>query len=277
MKVERHNPGVSLRVSGATCDVLCRVVSRIPGVIITHRRQPFWWLSDGVAQFTFRGHAFTIEPDEWDGVYWILSKGWQKHEAEMQELRATVEKSTIPRIRIVDLLRRIFFGTTTEREARSSRHVNQSTYEWRQDAMNTHIWRYKDNQRNYPGYHLSADAEGCSALLAWLRSSKERPEFRLQSITAEVLGVPNNRAGSAAYVGCSSFKLNVKTAFDSSHFLFSEVSGRLSLECSQQQLDYIVRGVEDIARDVVTIVSAATISTCCGFGGIHANDAVTVE
>lgn len=114
--------------------------------------------------------------------------------------------------------------------------------------MNTHIWRYRDNRRNYPGYHLSADADGCAALLAWLRSTKPRPELRLQPVPPEVLSVPNNRDGAAAHVGCASFQLHVRPDAAHDHFLFSEVSGHLTLECSPQQVEHIIEGVEGIQR-----------------------------
>lgn len=137
--------------------------------------------------------------------------------------------------------------------------------------MNTHIWRYRDNQRNYPGYHLTADAEGCVALLGWLRSRKAGSEFPLRPVTPEVLGVPNNRGGAAACVGCTTFKLHVKPDAARGHFVFSEISGRLSLECSQKQVEDIVKGVGGYsarrgrllhwrgrsARLVVLVVSAA--------------------
>lgn len=114
--------------------------------------------------------------------------------------------------------------------------------------MNTHIWRYKDNWRNYPGYHLSADAEGCAALLEWLRSPKTRPEFRLQPVTSEVLSVPNNQDGLTAYVASTLFKLLVRPDVGRGYFVFSEASGRLTLECSHQQVECIIGGVEDIVR-----------------------------
>jgi hypothetical protein len=112
--------------------------------------------------------------------------------------------------------------------------------------MNTHIWRYRDNQRNYPGYHLSADADGCAALLAWLSSPKERPVFQLQPVTLEVLDVPNNQG--AAHVGCRLFKLHVRPDVARGHFLVSEASDQVSLECSQQQVECMIKGVEDIQR-----------------------------
>jgi hypothetical protein len=114
--------------------------------------------------------------------------------------------------------------------------------------MNTHIWRYLDNQRNYPGYHLSGDVEGCNALLSWLRRPEPRPAFRLQPVTTQVLGVPNNQGGLAAYVGCGFFQLHVKLDASQGHFAFSEASGRLSLECSQEQVARITKGVEDVLR-----------------------------
>jgi len=110
MKAEQHNPGVSLRVPGATCEHLCRAVSGIKGVAFTERRRPLWTLSDGIAEFTFHGCTFTIEPDDWDGVYWVMSRDWQKHEAEMLEIRSAVERFTSPRERAFKWLRRIFVG-----------------------------------------------------------------------------------------------------------------------------------------------------------------------
>jgi hypothetical protein len=114
--------------------------------------------------------------------------------------------------------------------------------------MNTHIWRYRDNQNNYPGYHLCADDEACVALLAWLRNPKKQTEFRLQPATQDVLNVPNNQGGLAACASCTQFKFQARTNVDSCHFLWSEESGRLSLECSHQQAELIIKGVEDILR-----------------------------
>ena len=53
--------------------------------------------SDGWAEFTLRGHTFTVTPDEWDGVYWIMSKDLKPHVGEMEELRTAIEKFDIPK------------------------------------------------------------------------------------------------------------------------------------------------------------------------------------
>jgi hypothetical protein len=115
-------------------------------------------------------------------------------------------------------------------------------------AMNAHIWRYQDNRRNYPGYHLSADFDGCDALLRWLRRMDNGLEFRLKPVTPEVLGIPNNQHGSAKAISCALFKIKVETNLAKDHLLFSEISGRLTLECSQLQAERVIQGIEDMAK-----------------------------
>ncbi len=108
MRTEPHNPGISLRVPDATCEHLCRAVSNIPGVVVTQRRRPFWTVSDGSAEFTHQGCRFTIEPDEWDGVYWVMSPEGQARQAEMQEIQSAVESFEPARVRAFEWVRRIF-------------------------------------------------------------------------------------------------------------------------------------------------------------------------
>ncbi len=91
MRTELINPGISIRTSGATCEQLCQAVCSIPGITITRRNRRWSILSVLSAEFTFRGFQFTIEPDEWDGAYWIMSRDSQSHESEMLEIQAAVE------------------------------------------------------------------------------------------------------------------------------------------------------------------------------------------
>jgi len=115
-------------------------------------------------------------------------------------------------------------------------------------AMSAHIWRYQENQRNYPGYHMSADANGCADLLAWLRNPKRKPVFRLQPVTQEILNVPNNRNGAARFSQYNLLELNVRSDAPSELFQIDEVSGCLNLECSRHQVECIIKGVEDILQ-----------------------------
>jgi len=93
MNTEEHNPGVSFRVPFATYRSLCRAISQIPGVSFAKRRSFFWSGLDVHADFTFNGHNFEIQIDEWDGALWVLSKDQQPLKTEMGILKSAVEQS----------------------------------------------------------------------------------------------------------------------------------------------------------------------------------------
>lgn len=73
---------------------------------------------------------------------------------------------------------------------------------WKQRGR-VSLWRYTENERNYPGWHLNADRAGCESLLSlldWLASSPGT--CRTVAITAPTplqLAVPGNRRGWAAW------------------------------------------------------------------------------
>jgi hypothetical protein len=107
MRTELHNPGVAMRVPGASCGYLCHIVTQIPGVTLTKQGRWFWPIFNRDAEFKFQGFDFIIDPDYFDGVYWILSKDGAPHEPEMQQLQMVVEKYMSPRMRILELFRRL--------------------------------------------------------------------------------------------------------------------------------------------------------------------------
>jgi hypothetical protein len=96
MKTEEYNKGVSFRVPNATYGFLGRAVSGVSGVFFTQKRRFFWSGEDVGAEFVFRGHAFEIQTDGWDGALWIMAKDGRKHEVEMKELRDAVERFDAP-------------------------------------------------------------------------------------------------------------------------------------------------------------------------------------
>jgi hypothetical protein len=92
MSVQEYNKGHSFRMTGITYRGLCRYLSELPDVVFTRRPRFFWSGEDVGADFTFRGLAFEIETDGWDGALWILAKDKEAHLAEMQELREHIER-----------------------------------------------------------------------------------------------------------------------------------------------------------------------------------------
>jgi hypothetical protein len=107
IRTEPHNPGIAIRIPGGSCGYLCHIVADVPGVTLRKQSSWFWPIFNRDAEFSFRGYDFVIEPDYFDGVYWILSKDGLRHEEEMHELQIVVERFMSPGRRILELFRRI--------------------------------------------------------------------------------------------------------------------------------------------------------------------------
>jgi len=74
---------------------------------------------------------------------------------------------------------------------------------WKQSGCIS-LWRYTENERNYPGWHLNADPDGCHSLQALLEALAAdgggSRTVTLTDPTPSQLGVPNNQSGRAAWV-----------------------------------------------------------------------------
>jgi hypothetical protein len=84
-------------------------------------------------------------------------------------------------------------------------------HQWKQ-AGRLSLWHYTESERNYRGWHLTADAEAALSLAAVLRAFKESQVecYRTLVVTAptrSVLGVPNNRGGAAAFRAATKWRL----------------------------------------------------------------------
>lgn len=74
--------------------------------------------------------------------------------------------------------------------------VNESE-KWTQDGR-VFLWRYTENTRNFPGWHLALDVLGGNSLLTLFSSMKasNQPTMRTVRLTkpgSDVLAIPNNR------------------------------------------------------------------------------------
>lgn len=73
---------------------------------------------------------------------------------------------------------------------------------WRARGV-VRLWRYLDNERNYPGWHMRADADGYAALLELLAAFRGGGSaYRTLDVTppdARVLRGPNNGNGHARW------------------------------------------------------------------------------
>lgn len=93
----------------------------------------------------------------------------------------------------------------------------QSANSWKQSGRIS-IWRYTENERNYPGWNLNADRAGCHSLLNLLDAlAADGAGSRSIAITAPTkaqLGVPNNMGGQAAWVAPEKLRLTLSLVAD---------------------------------------------------------------
>ena len=109
------------------------------------------------------------------------------------------------------------------------------------------LWRYTENQRNFPGWHFTASIEGCSSLVALLDAfaADGIESSRTLSVTAPtstVLAVPNNRSG-APFVP-SKFRLSFSDF--PSQLLFQESDSTVALSVGSRWLSQLRQAVADI-------------------------------
>lgn len=102
-----YKPSDFPRVPGASCGYLLHIVSQIPGVTIKRRCRWFWPIFNRVAEFEFNGRQFEIDPDVFDGVYWITPKDGVHNSSEMQALQKAVDDYMRPSKRVLEFFRRL--------------------------------------------------------------------------------------------------------------------------------------------------------------------------
>ena len=89
---------------------------------------------------------------------------------------------------------------------------NASTVDkWKQSGT-LFFWRFKENERNYPGWHFMLDSFASESMAALLRAMRVSAESCERTIvvtrpTEVVLRVPNNRGGAAAWSAPAKLRL----------------------------------------------------------------------
>ncbi len=117
----------------------------------------------------------------------------------------------------------------------------------------TSVWRYLDNARNFPGWHLTADAESCAALQQLFEQmllAKYSVKTSLLTCppTQELLCVPNNQGGKARWESVEKLHLKFDPAKQDNHWIVNPASDGLHIEIGRGKLESLRDGVRDITR-----------------------------
>jgi len=111
------------------------------------------------------------------------------------------------------------------------------------------LWRYTENESNYPGWHLNADEAGCACVLALLDAlSRDDAPYRTLALTPPTdaqLRVPNNRHGNAAWLAPE--RLRVRLGAEPAQWAFPRDLDPATMIVGSQWLEPLRRGIADIA------------------------------
>lgn len=124
------------------------------------------------------------------------------------------------------------------------------SHSWKQSG-NASLWYYTENERNYPGWHLTADAAGCDSLVALLDvlAADGNGAFRIVEIrppSNAQLKVPNNKSGLAAWQAPS--KLRIAFSDDPAEWSFPLGLEPASLTLGSDWLTPLRDGISGIPR-----------------------------
>ena len=110
------------------------------------------------------------------------------------------------------------------------------------------VWRYLDNEKDFPGYHLSADIEGCLYMRERIGDVWERSSIPLVSPDSEVLLVPNNQGGTARTKAFSKLRIEGADGEMVTRFTIEERASTLILQLPRSQTLEILQGIGDIEQ-----------------------------
>jgi hypothetical protein len=120
---------------------------------------------------------------------------------------------------------------------------------WKQTGRIS-LWRYTENERNYPGWHLNGDEAGCRSLAKLLDALAADGEggrtLVVSAPTESQLRAPNNKSGRALWV--SPEKVRVVLSASPAEWSFPSELAPAVLTVGSSWLDQLREGLEGIPK-----------------------------
>jgi hypothetical protein len=126
--------------------------------------------------------------------------------------------------------------------------IRLRTYSWKQSGTIA-LWRYAERERNFRGWHMTANREGCASLLSLIDAmiSDAVPQTRVVRLTT-----PTDQDLSVLHPSKRNVivpaKLRLTMSGSASEWQFPEDSEPAALKIGQDRISALRLGIEDIAR-----------------------------
>lgn len=114
------------------------------------------------------------------------------------------------------------------------------------------LWRYTENERNYPGWQLSADASGAASLCSLVTELKVVGGYRTVTVTPPseaLLRVPNNKRGKAAWWAPVRLRVQFLSAPEEANsWRMIEDADTVVLSLGSESMSVLLAGIEGIGE-----------------------------
>lgn len=115
------------------------------------------------------------------------------------------------------------------------------------------IWRYTENDRNYPGWHLTVDRQASQTLLHLFDLMDQcdwstKKSFGTNAPTDNQLSVPNNRQGTARWSTKPTITFTSNTSVTPDYWTTKEKKEELEITFSKDKLEQLRQAIADISN-----------------------------
>jgi hypothetical protein len=131
---------------------------------------------------------------------------------------------------------------------------DENINKWTQKG-HVYLWRYQENTRNYPGWHLTADETFCSSFAELIgrmlvAQYGSRQSLAVTAPTKEILSIPNNRGGAAKWKSPKALILkHRKDHITDDYFSLEESEDAIIISAGRQKLELLKDCVLNIPKN----------------------------
>ena len=114
-----------------------------------------------------------------------------------------------------------------------------------------YCWKYKENERNYPGWNFTVDVKASRSLsqlldLMSLCEWSSKKKIQIEMPTGSQLTVPNNQGGRARWKTISKMTLNCKKTEPENHWAITELGEEIEIQFGKSKLTELQNAIKEI-------------------------------